>query len=373
MSESYSLISSVKNISILGLGLMGGSFARALKERIPGISITAMDIDSRNTEEAKKDGAIDRIASSTEDLLSADLLILSSPLPVLTETLKKLDHLLTKRLLVTDLGSVKLPLKEVYASSENPNLSYIGLHPMTGSEKGGYRAADPWLYENAYCFLCRPEDERVTDRDFLLLEELVHLLGAYPVEIPAEEHDAIVANISHLPHILAASLVDYSDREHAVKRLPYIGGGFRDTTRIAASSSALWRGILEANHKEVLHTLKGYISALREWEELLQKKDFDGIEEKLHRAAGLRMSLPTGRHVEEGELFTLYVSVPDQPGILAALTDSLKDVNIGEIEILHSRERGGGAVRISFRDPLVMEEAKKLLTKEGYRFEEFAH
>lgn len=239
-----------RHLAVVGLGLMGGSIAMALRERAD--TITGVDVRSEACQFALDNKIVDSV---TEDLYSgvkdADVVILCAPVRTIQQLLqKRIGSYLRSNTLLMDIGSTKQSICE--AMGQLPiGINAIGGHPMTGKEVNGISASDPNLYRNRPFVLCRTR--RTTPAALVRALSLVQALGAIAIEMDAERHDRVVAAISHLPYILSAALVatvaNEGKNDDAVWKLA--AGGFRDTSRLAASDISMMSDILSTNTKSV--------------------------------------------------------------------------------------------------------------------------
>lgn len=352
-------------LGVIGLGLMGGSLCKGLKYKNFKTPIIAYDTDISALKNAKEENQIDYIAKNIEELIEkCDVIVVATHLRHFPEIFSKINEKLKHKLILTDLGSVKKSVQDLIEKCTNPNLHYIGVHPMTGSEKTGYLSSDAYLYENAYCFIC--PYEKAEGEDIEKVTEIFNVLGSFSVIYPPEEHDKTVAFISHLPHVLAATLINTVEENQGMKRLPFIGGGFKDSTRIAAGDSNLWKDIILYNKKNILNSLKNFEKNLQKIYGIIESEDKEKLHDFLNSASLLRKSLPQKTKDYISTQFPLYVSIPDMPGALAKLTSTLANINIKQIEILHSREVDG-AIRLNFSSDEEKQNAFKLLQEKGYR------
>ena len=230
----------MKNIGIIGLGLIGGSMAKSIRKKT-ACTIIANDIDKNTLELALKEGVIDRIGECAEDFSGCDLIFICTHVEIIKKWAARLDGIIPNDCVITDVGSTKAGIYEFF--SENTALNYIGSHPMAGSEKSGYSNSKDFLFENAYYAYCPTKN--VDDRIKKSFVDFIRQIGAIPIEISPYTHDYAVAGISHLPHLVAAALVNtiaaLDDEKHYMKTLA--AGGFKDITRIASSEPGLWQGI----------------------------------------------------------------------------------------------------------------------------------
>jgi prephenate dehydrogenase len=358
-----------KTVAVAGLGLMGGSLAMALRRsgyqgRILGVSSPA------TLEEARRLQVIDEgfgYADLPRVGECADLMILAGPISAILEHLGILGasgDRLRRGLVVTDVGSTKRAVLAA-ARSLPPHVQFIGGHPLAGSEQRGIAAADPFLFQNAYYVLTpAPEVSKAAVED---LARFLGSTGARMVVLPAEDHDRIAATISHLPQILAVSLVDFLDdlganREHGIH---LAAGGFRDMTRIASSPHAVWRDILATNKDVISDVARRFLESMAGAIEELGGR---GIEERFEKAARTRAEIPRDSKGFMGRLWDVLVVVEDRPGAIfrSAAPLAEKQINIKDIEILKVREGEGGTLRLAFESEVQAREAIDLLAKHGH-------
>ena len=357
-----------KRVAILGVGLIGGSLGMSLCSR--GLAGEVVGAGSRveNLRLAVELGAVNRYAGTlAEGVAGADLVIIATPVSATITVLREILPHLAPGAVVTDVGSTK---DEIVQTAENmlPNgIGFVGGHPMAGSEQNGVRGADPYLFENAF-YLITPTAKTLPGA----LEKVRKLaigVGAKVVEIAPERHDLAVAAVSHLPHILAASLVNTVARMPENESiLPIAAGGFRDTTRIAASSSLMWRDIFMTNSNQVLKIIRNFRAELALFERAIEQGDTDSIQSNLEDARTARASLPAKTKGYLPSLFEVILTVPDHPGIIAGFAVCLADsgVNITDIEILRVREGEGGTIRVGFATEKEQKNAIRVLREKGY-------
>jgi prephenate dehydrogenase len=253
----------MKTVVIVGVGLIGGSFALALRKagfggRIIGVS------SPRTVEAARKRGAIDEAASLDEAVPFADLVYLAQPISRIVTTIEDLGPLLREGALVTDAGSTKA---EIVAQAGRfiRNSQFLGGHPMAGKEKRGVEEADPDLFAGR-TYVLTPEGpldlETPAAADFV---EWIRRIGGVPVVLDPTEHDRVVSLTSHLPQLASTALGATLARRLDIEKYGRIAGpGLMDTTRLAMSSHEIWRDILATNSGEVELALDAYISELRD-------------------------------------------------------------------------------------------------------------
>jgi prephenate dehydrogenase len=231
-------------VAVIGLGLVGGSLARALTRagyRVIGVDRAAV------ARRALRMGAVARAAATVERAVSAAGVVVLAATPSANLRLLRRVARAAPGVLVTDVGSVKGPI--VRAAAVLRLRRFIGGHPMAGSERSGLAASDPRLFRGRRWVLT---PSRASRRDLALLRRLVRDVGARPVSMTAEEHDRAVAFLSHVPQLVAWALRDAARRDRvARRRLGIAGPGFRDMTRLSRSPSRLWREILDENRREI--------------------------------------------------------------------------------------------------------------------------
>lgn len=358
----------IERITIIGVGLMGGSLALGLKRAGFRGCITGCGSSLSSLEEARSLGAIDIISQNDgEAVQGADLVIIAAPLRYYESIFKSIAPHLKSNAIVTDIGSVKGYVRKAAEAWLPKNACFIGGHPMAGSEKSGIKAASSVLYENAYYFICHGDG--VPSEAIERIKAMVAMLKAYPVIIEAEMHDKIVAKISHLPHIVASSLVKVLESDGDLSHMTYAGGGFRDTTRIASSEPNMWKDILLYNRPEVLSYIELLEKKLGSFKEILKAGRSDEIYDFFNRSKVIRDQLPAKIRGNITTLYEISISVEDRPGSLGKLTCLMGDhnINIKEIEVLHSRDGEEGAIRMAFDSSEFAEKALSLLKKEGFR------
>lgn len=304
-----------KKIAILGLGLMGGSFCKAILEvymeeqhRSGALSaavgsgygggaknstyIDSGDLSLRVYDPSghKFKAPFVKVCSTANEAVSgAELVILGCPLGAMENLLVSCSNDFMAGALVMDLGSVKGSVAQWMKACLPDTVNWVGGHPMCGSEKSGVAFAKSDLYQGAQFFLT--EGHLRNRRQKQRIEELLKSIGAKPKWCSCQEHDVNVAYTSHLPHLSAAILMNCKEAE-AVKNLePYMAGGFKDSTRIAGANPNLWKDILSHNRDEVIKALDAYEAQLQVVRTLLAESDEAGLEAFLERASTLRRSL----------------------------------------------------------------------------------
>lgn len=348
----------------IGLGLIGGSIARALRETQASCKILAYSRKpalSEDLQSALETKVLDDVVFSLTALSDCDYIFLCAPVDCNISYLPELAKIISPKTILTDVGSVK---SGIHTAAEAAGLSaqFIGGHPMTGSERTGFANSNALLMENAYYVVTMTETcpkERV---DAFL--SLVKQIKSIPVVLSPDEHDDAVAAISHVPHVIAAQLVNLvRTSEDADTMRLLAAGGFKDITRIASSSPSLWESILTANTDFVLPTLRRYISLLTEAEQALSTKNKEEIRSLFAEAGEFRSTLQE-RKGALPESFVLHADLRDEAGAIATFATLLAvhGISLKNIGIVHNRTYEQGALRIEFYDRDALDRAYTLLT-----------
>lgn len=334
-----------RRIAVVGFGLVGASFAAAVRAAYPDTRVLAVDIDERTLAEAVErgwatDGALpDDPAFERFVGDGCDLVVLATPVGAAERYFEDLARW-GYRGIVTDTASTKARItalaERVLPHPEN----FVPGHPMAGSEVNGIEGARPDLFKGAHWILCPDADTPA--EHFPRLHELVTSIGARVIALPREDHDEAVAVVSHVPHIMASSLVQlacrHADDQQALMRLA--AGGFKDSTRIAAGSPELWCGIAFDNKDALsdgLDEIQGIIGAFAD---ALASDDRAALTALLADAAAARRALPVAWVPSTERLLEVRIPMEDRPGVVAEVTTVTSSVgcNIQSIEIDHVTE-----------------------------------
>ena len=361
----------IERITICGLGLIGGSLAMAWKRARPELHLTAFD-RREVLRQAREPGVVDATAEDVaEAVAEADLVVLSAPLRGILYLLEEIGPHLKPGTRVTDVCGVKRPIMAHAREMLPESVTFIGGHPMAGSERRGLANADPFLFENATYVLCPPPGSDATrlQREHEDLLELIRLLGARVLVLDAERHDAIAAAVSHLPQLLAVLLVntaaELSKGDETFLQLA--AGGFRDMTRIASSPFDLWRDVLFANEGPLLDTLGHFAANLQRLRNRIIEEDEQALAEAFEQARRTRARIPRDTKGFLHPLADVYVRIEDRPGALYRITRTLYEagLNIQDIELLKVREGTGGTFRLGFATEADADRACEALRQAG--------
>lgn len=355
-------------IGFIGLGLIGGSIARAIRQYYPDSEIIAFDKSRETLALATQESVINVACTSIDNNFSnCHYIFLCAPVSYNTAYLKQIKHYVTKDCILTDVGSVKTSIhEEIIALDMEEN--FIGGHPMAGSEKSGFLNSKSMLIENAY-FILTPSSTVSQDK-VTAYSTFVESLKALPVILDYKEHDLITGTISHLPHIIASTLVNFvkdtDTKDELMKQLA--AGGFKDITRIASSSPEMWEQICMTNHENIAKLLDKYIELLLEAKEMLLSEDGAGINDIFRRSGAYRNSFNNNAVGLIKKEFFIYMDITDEAGAISEIASLLagEKINIKNIGIVHNREFEGGVLQIAFYDKDTYNAALKVLAEKNY-------
>ncbi len=360
------------HVAVVGAGMIGGSLGRAMLVRGLAARVTGVDPSPETLEAAVQLGAVsDGTVSLKKGVAGTDLVILAAPVQAALSLLAELAPLLGEGVLVTDVCSTKQVMMDRARAVLPAHVSFVGGHPMAGSDKGGVGALDEFLFENALYVLTA--DDGTDPAAVGALKKLVAGLGAVPVVMTPERHDFLAAVISHLPHMAASALARAAagKKEAREELLALAAGGFRDTTRVAMANPEMWRDICLTNVENITRLLDEYIGELAALKEAIAAGDGAELLARFQAAREFRLQVPARGKGIIPSIFNLFVFIPDRPGIIGEVTGRLGagGVNIAEIELLRVREEVGGPIRLGFLSVEARDRAYNLLTRAGYRVE----
>ncbi|MBD8004869.1 prephenate dehydrogenase [Bacillus norwichensis] len=359
-----------KKVLIIGVGLIGGSIALAIKKEHPEVHITGYDLNEQNCRLAEKMKIIDECSTSFEtEAVTSDLIILACPVEEVEQKICQLAELSLKpETIITDVGSTKVKIMEKSAILREKGAVFIGGHPMAGSHKSGAGSAREHLFENAFYLLTPTEgtnEEKVEE-----LKDWLRGTGANFVIMEPEEHDMITGVVSHLPHLIATSIVRQVESHAGVnERVRWLAaGGFRDITRIASSSPAMWSDVVKHNQSSLLSLIDEWITEMKYVKGLVQTGDKDHIYSYFADAKKFRDSLPVRARGAIDAFYDLYVDVQDKPGVISHVTTILaeKRISLTNIRIIEAREDVFGVLRLSFQTEEDREKAEVCLNENDY-------
>ena len=360
----------MEKIGFIGLGLIGGSLAKAIRRHYPNTIMNAFDINHTTLNQSLEEGIINtavyKISDIEKKFTDCDYIFLCTPIESFPTFLPELKKVITDQTILSDVGSVK---SCVHKEIENFGLNsyFIGGHPMAGSEKSGYEHSSEILLENAF-FILTPTSQTPFEK-VKSYSEFVKSIGAIPLELSFEEHDRVVAAISHLPHMIASSLVNLVEQEDKKGYMSSVAaGGFKDITRIASSNSHMWQNICMSNKTALLEMLDLFIENLNVTRNQLAAGNETALYDFFATAKEYRDSIPNKSKGIIHKSFVLHCQLPDEAGGIAVVSTILatKGINIKNIGILNNRETEHGALQIEFNDEASLQAACKLLTCHRY-------
>ena len=348
------VVTSQKTAGVIGLGLIGGSVALALRDL--GYVVGGIDHDEAAVQRAVDDQIIAHKGLPAD----ATLTVVATPVDHIPDGVKQ--ALSETAGWVTDTGSVKGEIAQAVGHER-----FVPSHPMAGSEQSGLAGARPDIFRGA-AWVITPTIE-TSDQTFAAMHELVVALGADPLTLEPAAHDRMVATISHVPHLTAATLMNLASRrsdEH-LAMLRLAAGGFRDMTRIASGSPEIWPPICLQNSAAITEALDEVIAGLSDMRDAVAGENAEAIRTALSDARAARVNLPTATPLPPG-LSEVRVRIKDQRGELAAITGlaARLDVNIFDLEIAHSAEGPTGVI-VLLVDTEVADVFKGGLMAQGYR------
>lgn len=357
-----------EKVCIIGVGLIGGSLgmalcSRKLAQKVIGVDINTVELELAVELEAIHEGSTDPASAAAD----ADLVVIATPVGLTVEMVKIIAPVVKKGCLVTDVGSTKARIVREAEMLMPSGTFFVGGHPMTGSETAGIKGADRYLFENA-AYILTPS--AVTDQSAVdATERLALAVGAKVVKIDPEEHDLMVAAVSHLPHLVATVLVNTVgeiQKDHN-DVLMLAAGGFRDTTRVASGHPLMWRDICITNREKIMEVLDKFSSALQETRSFIESCDDKGLESRFTMARELRNTIPSKMRGYLPAAYEIVVTVADKPGAISSLAGCLgsEGININDIEILRVREGEGGTIRLALSSESDQEKAIKTLRANG--------
>ena len=326
-------------IGIIGLGFMGGCLAKTLIKSKKIEEICAFDKNKEFLQTAFNEGNITRIANELADFKDSDIIFLCTPVGLISEFAKKLKDIIKNDCIITDIGSTKCTIID---EIKEIAINFVGGHPMVGSERTGYNTSNDYLFENAYYILIENDNKT----SITIMQEIIKELKAIPVLLDSKSHDYVMATISHVPHVIAAALVnlvkELDTNDEKMKLLA--AGGFKDITRIASADPIMWEHICKENEDEIVLVLEKYINNLK-YRDSFAIKRING------------QTNPT-----------INVSIKDEKGSIASIATLLakNDINIRNIGIENNRENMSGALYIVFEGYEEKEKGFKILKENNY-------
>lgn len=353
-----------KRVLLVGLGLIGGSIAMAIKKEHQ-CTIVGHDISADHANLAKRLHIIDEVSEDLKgEAEAADFIVLATPVE---ETEKLLDWFTEfptpPSALITDVGSTKNRIMKKAGELREKGVTFIGGHPMAGSHKSGPASAKAHLFENAF-YMITPDQGTESSK----IEELKTWLkgtNAKFIVMDAQKHDLLTGVVSHFPHVVAASLVrqvqHYSHDYAEINDLA--AGGFKDITRIASSSPVMWKDIVKHNQENILTFIDEWITEMESVKELVHAADDEGLHSYFSGAKKYRDALPIKAKGAITSFYDLYVDILDDIGVISKVTSILAEqkLSITNIRVIEAREDVYGVLRVSFQSEEDRQKAKESL------------
>ncbi len=272
-----------KKITIIGVGLMGGSFALAMRRQGFKGRITGVGRRRENLIKAKENGIIDEYSTVAADgIENAELILLSTPVGQFERVINDIKDRIKKGAVVTDVGSVKGEVVKRLEPLMPEGVSFVGAHPIAGGESSGIETASAELFRDARCIIT--PGSKTDKKAVEVIANLWEVIGSRVTIMSPEEHDFVYATVSHLPHVIAYTLINtiLNIREDF---LPYGGRGLKDMTRIALSPVELWRDICIYNRDNILNVMRNFSSSLSRMIEIMERSDWVALEKEFEKAS----------------------------------------------------------------------------------------
>ena len=359
------------SVAVIGLGLIGSSFAAMYRNAYPDARLVGIDVSEDAVKAAQERGWIDEGHVSSEDLGSVlcgcELVMIATPVPVANEYFRIIAACDFKGVVTDACSTKKIVSRQAQELLRYPE-KYIPGHPMAGSEKNGFANSKSHLNENAYYILT--PSAKVSEEKINAYRNFVSSLKALPIVLDYRQHDCITGTISHLPHIIASTLVNFvrdtDTKEELMKALA--AGGFKDITRIASSSPVMWQQICLKNGKNISHILGQYIEALIQAKLSIDTEDENALYTLFESSRDYRNSMPNTSAGPIKKQFAVYCDIIDETGGIATIATILasNNISIKNIGIIHNREFEEGVLRIEFYDESSSSKASALLKKYRY-------
>ncbi|MCS4488028.1 prephenate dehydrogenase [Streptococcus sciuri] len=356
-----------KVIYVAGLGLIGSSVALGIKRDHPDYTILGYNRSEKSRQIALERGIADEV---TDDFTSfaplADVIILAVPIKQTIAFIEELSRLsLKKNVLITDAGSTKFEIvKAAEHNFRHQPIRFVGSHPMAGSHKSGAIAADVNLFENAYYILT--PTSLTTEETIEELKGDLSGLRARFITIDAAEHDRVTSQISHFPHVIAASLMEQAGeyaKEHEMTN-HFAAGGFRDMTRIAESEAGMWASILLTNKESVLDRIEDFKQRLDSVADKIKNQDVDGIWQYFSHAKTIRQEMEIHKRGGLDSFYDIFINIPDEEDVILTILELLRGTSLVNLRINEkNRDDIHGILQISFKNAKDQAHAQKVIER----------
>jgi prephenate dehydrogenase len=359
----------VKDISIIGLGLIGGSLAKAFRHVNKDLKIYAVDSCTSSLRLAETEGIIDMgFNKCCFEIWNSDIIFICTPVRKAIEFISQLSGNIREDCIITDVASTKGEICQYIESLEKPPI-FIGGHPMAGTEKSGYSNALAHLFENVYYVLTPTKAS--TEPAISTLETLLKGIGAIPIIVSPDKHDLVTGCISHVPHIIASTLVTLAgNNENDVGLIKLLAaGGFKDITRIASSNPTMWENVVLSNSTNIIHLLDACKIIVDEMIYNIKSSNNKEIYQFFDNAKTFRDSFSTTSVGLIPQNFELIADIKDEPGIIGKIATLLGNngINIKNINVSNSREFEQGCLKITLSDQINTDRAFEILSDFSYK------
>ena len=266
----------INKITIIGVGLIGGSLALALKERNLAKVVFGYGRDQSRLEEAQKSNVIDAFSTNIKEAIDeANIIVIATPVGTFKDILHQIEPLISSNVIITDVGSTKSDIVNIVNDVlKDKSSCFIPAHPIAGKERSGFEVSDSKLYDGKKVIITPQETNSPESID--VIDQMWKNVGADVDFMSAESHDNLLGMTSHLPHMLAFSLVNYLVDQNPNASI-YAGGGFKDFSRIASGDAIMWRDICLQNKNQIMNHLKGYQSTLDDLLEAINDEDSEKL------------------------------------------------------------------------------------------------
>lgn len=358
-----------EKMAILGLGLLGGSLARASRNLGLVKSVSGSGRRDEALKFALESGIADSVSKShAEAVKGADLVVICTPVGMIPDVIDAIAPSLEKGAIVTDVGSTKTRVVEHAEKALPDYVSFVGAHPMAGSEMSGIEHSNATLFENALCVLTSSTGTNISALN--KMEIFWKTMRARVLIASPMEHDMLVAASSHLPHMAAVALAlcvsDVSDKNEKV--VPLLAGGFRDTTRVASGSPDMWLDICMENSGFIASMMDSFEKRARAVRDAIATGDRDALMDILRAAKTFRDEAPARGKGALEPVNELLVDVADRPGVIGEIATALgaSGISIRNINVQHVREMRGGALALALEKKEDVPRAAELLREKGF-------
>ncbi|MCD8133609.1 MAG: prephenate dehydrogenase [Clostridiales bacterium] len=357
-----------EKIGFIGLGHIGGSVAKTIHRIYPDIPLIAYDTSAETLSAALEDGVITEACDGVTDAFAdCEYIYLCAPVLDNNDYVQKLSGLLHANMLLTDVGSVKNRIHENIQLYPELEKHFIGGHPMCGTEHTGYENSTPYMLENAYYVLT--PTPTVSHSKVMEFEAFIKSIGAIPLILDYKKHDFSVGSISHLPTVIACTLVNLvknlDDDSETLRTIA--AGGFKDITRVASSDPCMWENICIANKDQILDLIDAYVGAIQKTRDTIEGGDETEIRDFFSSAKEYRDSFNINRGALR-PIYRLFLDLIDEAGGIATIATILatNGISIRNIGIIHNREFQQGVLQVEFYDQASYDQAVQLLNRHHY-------